>query len=189
MRLNKILAAATIAAIPMSASAVPFSQLDVVGNLNPSTSQYAPDGEIDFIGIGTATSATGIFADITTIEEALGNPFDPTVFDLFDFGFDEAIPVLIYSGGGFSFFATVFSDFDNDAPGRAFSARGFITGPSGELPANFALSTQVTDVGETLVSFSSTATTVIPVPASVLMLLAALAGLGLIAHRRRAESA
>jgi hypothetical protein len=190
MNLNKLLAVALVAAAPVSANAVPISQLDVVGNLNPSTSEYSSTGQIDFIGVGTATSATGIFADVVTIEEALDNPpFDPTVFDLFDFEFDDDTPVLVFSGGGFSLFVTQFVSFDNELPGRAFSATGFVAGPSGDLQAQFSLSTQVNDLDETLVSFSSTATAIIPVPASVLMLLASLAGLGLIGYRRKAEAA
>lgn len=187
MNQRNILAAAIVAALPISANAVTLGQLDIVGNLNPSTSQYTPDGEIDFLGIGTATSATGIFSSVVTIEEALGGFFDPTVFDLFDIQFEAAPPQLIYSGGGFSFFATEFGNFDNDLPGRAFDASGFVTTPSGNLRGQFALSTQVTDLGQTLVSFSST-TTAIPVPASVLMLIAAMASLGWLSYRCRAAA-
>ena len=181
--IRALAAAAVVASVPLSANAVTLGQLDVVGNLNPSNSVYSPTGQIDFVGDASATVATGVFSPVVTIDEALLGPvFSPTVFSLFDIEFEEAAPQLIYSGGGFSFFASAFMDFDDELPGRGFSADGFATGPSGRLPGMVSLSSQVTDLGQTLVSFSST-TTVIPVPATLLMFLSALGGFGLLSYR------
>jgi hypothetical protein len=185
MNQGKILAAAILAAAPISANAVTLGQLDIVGNLNPSTSQYTPTGQVDFLGEGTSTSATGIFSSVVTVDEALGNPFDPTTFDLFDVAFAGPNPQVIFSGAGFSFTATEFLNFDNVFPGRAFEARGFVAGPSGNLVGSFSLSTQATTPQQTLVSFSST-TIAIPLPASALMLIAALGTLGWLSYRSRA---
>ena len=173
-----------VATLPFSANAATIGQLDVVGNLNPANSTHTPTGQVDFVGDGSATNATGVFSPVVTIEEALLGPiFSPTVFSLFDIEFEETTPQLIYSGGGFSYFATSFMDFDNELPGRAFDAMGFVTGPSGRLPGMFSLSSQVNDIGQALVSFSST-TTVVPVPATLLMLVSALSGLGLLSYQR-----
>lgn len=188
MKIKYLLAAATVAALPSLASAVTIGQLDVVGSVNPSNSQYTATGEVDFVGFGTAEIASGIFASIITNAEALGNPSEPTIFDLFDIEFEAPGPQLIFSGGGFSFFATSFLNFDNVFPGRAFDADGFVTTASGNLPGRFSLSTQALSSGETQVSFSST-TTVIPLPASALLLISAMAGLGFLSYRRRSAVA
>ena len=188
MKTKQLLAATLVAALPTMASAVPIGQLDIVGRVNPSNSEFTTTGEIDFLGVGTAEVATGIFEAIITDTEALGNPIEPTVFDLFDLEFEDPSPQLLYSGGGFSFFATSFQNFDNDFPGRGFDAEGFMTTASGDLPGSFSLSTQATSSGQTQVSFSST-TTVIPVPASALLLISALGGLALLKNRRRMAAA
>jgi hypothetical protein len=187
MKLTTIVAAAFVAALPLSANAVVLGQLDLVGNVNPSNSEYTETGQVDLYPTATATIATGVFDSVITNEEALGNG-DPTVFEVFDLAFDNPDPQLVFTGGGFSFTATSFLNFDNQFPGRAFDAQGFATGPFGSLPGVFSLSSQARGPGETRVSFSST-TTVVPVPASVLMLISALGGLGLLSYRRGAAFA
>jgi hypothetical protein len=188
MKLIKIAAVAIVVAFPISANAVVLGQLDLVGNVNPSNSVYSSTGQVDFVGDATATIASGVFDSVTTIEEAQGNPLEPTVFSMSDIDFGNTLPQQIFSGGGFSFTATGFSDFDNMFPGRAFDAQGFATGPFGNLPGVFSFSSQARGPGETLASFSST-TTVIPVPASILMLISAIGGFGFLSYRRRSAAA
>jgi hypothetical protein len=188
MKLIQIAAVAIIAAFPLSAYAVVLGQLDLVGNVNPSGSEYTSTGQVDFIGDATATVASGVFDSVVTNAEAQGNPLEPTAFSMFDIDFGNALPQQIFSGGGFSFTATGFSDFDNQFPGRAFDAEGFATGPFGDLPGVFSFSSQARGPGETLASFSST-TTVIPVPASILMLISAIGGFAILSYRRRAAAA
>jgi hypothetical protein len=182
MKLITIVAAALVAALPLSANAVVLGQLDLVGSVNPSASEYTDTGQVDLFPTAVAEIATGVFEPVITIEESVGDG-DPTVFEVFDLAFGNPDPQLVFSGGGFSFTATSFLNFDNQFPGRAFDAQGFATGPFGSLPGVFSFSSQARGPGETRVSFSST-TTVVPVPASVLMLFSALAGLGLISCRR-----
>lgn len=187
MKLKALIGAAAIAAaLPAAASAAVLGQLDISGVINNATTTFSPTGGVDFAQpmLGTAEIATGIFADIITVNEFLLGGGDPTTFDLFDINFADA-PETIYAGGGFSFIASSFFGFDNETltdDDRGFSARGTVFGPSGlRLPGTFAFSTQGI---QAQVSFSST-TTAVPLPASVLMLLGALGGLGVLSRRRQ----
>ena len=176
MKIAATIVAATLTTVPISAQAATVGQLDIIGSVNPSSSTYTPTGNVDFIGTGKAEFATGVFESVVTLDEALAGPgFAPTLFDLFDISFPT--PGTIYQGGGFMFTATSFSDFDNALPGRGFTALGTLSGAFGSIPGMFSLSSQATNLDQTRVSFSST-TSVVPLPASVFMLLSAIGGLG-----------
>ena len=178
MKLRTLALAAAVAAVPLVGQAALIKgQLDITGNINLSGSTFSPTGNVDFNPeTGFSNIATGDFSSINTIFE--GNA---TVFELTDIQF--ASPGTIYSGGGFEFIATSFFGFDNAGEARGFMASGIIRALGfDDTPGKFSFSTQ-DDLAN--VSFSST-TTVIPLPASVLMLVGALGGLAFIGKRRSA---
>ncbi len=179
MKLKSVIAAAAIATLPLAVQAAPLTgQLDLVGVVNLQGSQFMPSGSVDFIGSGLAIIATEDFA-----------AFMGTAFDLFDIDFE--MPDLVYSGGGLSFTATNYTGFDNASPGRGFSATGVLKlAGYDDTPGVFALSTQETNANQVRASFSSsTMPAPVPLPASVLMLLGALSGLGVISRQRKAAQA
>lgn len=176
------LAAALALALPLSAQAAMINgQLDISGLLNRDNSTFTPTGQIDFVGTGIALQATDDFAGSIT-------PF-VTMFTLYDISF--AAPGLIYQGGGFSFTASAFRNFDNAFPGRSFVADGTLTAAGFDAtPGVFALSTQSTGLPNerVTVSFSSdtnASPAPVPVPAAGFLLLG---GLGMLAAARRAKA-
>jgi hypothetical protein len=178
MKLRTLALAAAIAAVPLVGQAALIQgQLDITGNINLRGSTFSQTGNVDFDPEqGFANIASGDFSPVNTMFEG-----DATVFDLTDIQF--ASPGTIYEGGGFEFVATSFFGFDNEGDARGFRANGIIRALGfDDTPGMFSFSTQ-DDL--TNVSFSST-TTVIPLPASVLMLLGALGGLAFIGKRRSA---
>jgi hypothetical protein len=124
MKLIKVLAVAFVAAFPLSANAVILGQLDLVGNVNPSDSEYTPTGQVDLYPTATATIATGVFDAVVTIEESLGNG-DPTVFEMFDLDFGSPAPQMVFLGGGFSFTAESFDRFDKRLTRKILRCLGF----------------------------------------------------------------
>jgi hypothetical protein len=170
------LGGATMSVAPAEAVQI-RGQLDITGVVNVQTSDFAPGGALDFDqgnAFNQVVIATGDFSSI-----ALGT--SPTLFDL-----DFTAPETVYTVDGFTFTATSFFDFDNAFPGRGFAANGILSGAGfDDTPGVLAFSTQATSSGQVLASFSSS-TTAIPLPASVLMLLAALGGLGIVSRGRSA---
>jgi hypothetical protein len=145
------------------------SQLDIVGVVDVQNSSFQPGGSLVFDGDGIVNIATGDFA-----------PLLGSTADMFDLNF--APPEDVYSVGGFTFTANSYFDFDDASSGRAFAARGLLSHADfDDTPGILALTTQSVSGGQILASFSSS-TMVIPVPASVLMLLAGLAGLAIVSR-------
>jgi hypothetical protein len=177
-------AAAMAAALPIAADAAMLNgQLDITGVVNVQTSEFEPGGALDFDqgNIGNfVVIADGDFAPFVSVLDV------PTLFDLV-----FAAPQDVWSVGGFTFQATSFFDFDNDFPGRGFAANGILTGNGFDpTPGMLTLSTQSNNATQTMASFSSTTTaTPIPLPASVLLLLGALGGMGVLSRRGKSATA
>ena len=185
MNIKTTIAAAVVAAAPFAAHSAQISmdsQLELTGLIDRANSEFTPTGQVDFEEqLGTSPLAIGDFSSIVTEFEALDSPEDPTEFTLTDIDFSA--PGQIWAGGGFSFTATSFGDFDSDFPGRSFVARGTISSDMfDDTPGIFALSTQSTG-DEVVVSFSSS-TTPVPVPAAGLLLLGGLGGLAALRRRK-----
>ena len=90
-------------------------------------------------------------------------------------------PGAIWSGGGFTFTASSFSNFLNGPIFYSFVASGVISGNGFDATSGFlTLSAQGSSA---TVSFSST--TEIPLPAAGLMLLVGLGGLAAVWRRRK----
>ena len=159
-------------------AAIIDGQLDITGIVNVNNSTFAPGGFLDFDGDGTVVIATGDFSSI-----ALGS--SATLFDL-----DFSAPEDAYSVGGFTFTTDNYFDFDNEFPGRGFSATGVLSAAGYTNTAGLlTLSTQSNTSSQILASFSSSTTaTPIPLPASVLLLLGGLAGLGAVSRGRFATA-
>lgn len=180
--------------LPMAANASPTapSYLGLGGGeVNPQASRFADDGRVEFTSNNStwASSATGIFSSVTTSAEADDDDDkNATKFTLYDIDFDQESGddgQLIYEGGGFSFRALSFSQFDNDDPGRSFTANGVISGNDIEdISATLYFSTQPGLPGLTT-SSSSTVTAPVPVPAAGFLLVGALGGLGALSRRRK----
>jgi hypothetical protein len=154
--------------------------LDLVGNV--LLADFTPTGFVNFEPEGAVASrATGDFAGFvnTIFEVGADTPFTLNDIDFTNLG-------VIYFSDDISFEATSIVSFDNTAnPTAGFKAGGIVTLTGLDpTPGFFSLSLQDDKVE---VSFSST-TTVIPLPASVLMLLGALGGLGLVSRRRSATA-
>lgn len=178
MELKSLIGAAAVAFTGAMLTVAPAQaaqisgQLDITGILNVDNSIFAPGGNLDFDQGNVANivaQADGDFATFATVGD------HPTLFDL-----AFTAPEDVYTVDGFTFRATSYTDFDNDFPGRSFAANGVLSGNGFEDTAGtLLLSTQAKGT-EVKVSFSSTteATSAVPLPASVLMLLSALGGLG-----------
>lgn len=156
-------------------------QLDITGIVNVQTSDFMPGGALDFdqgSPENLVVIATGDFSSIPLNTS-------PTLFDL-----TFVAPEDVYSVGGFTFTANEYFDFDNAFPGRGFAANGTISGNGfDDTDGLFTLSTQSNTPDQVQASFSSSTTAMpIPLPASVLMLLAALGGLGVVSRRRSAAA-
>lgn len=181
MKLRTLTLAAAMASFPLvSQAALIQGQLDISGRVNLSNSTFTKTGNVDFDDtvseIGFADIATGDFSSVNTQYDP-----NPTQFDFTDIIFSN--PGTLYEGGGFEFIATEFFAFDNGAPSLGFMAKGIIRAAGfDDTPGNFSFSTQS---GVAVASFSST-TTVVPLPASVLMLMGALGGLAFLGRRRSA---
>ena len=184
MTLKSFIAAAVVAIsgaltalAPAQATTISVgSQLDIVGVVDVQNSSFQPGGSLVFVGDGIVNVATGGFAGLVG-----------STADLFDLNFAPAEKV--YSVAGFTFTATSYSNFDNAFPGRSFIARGILSHLDFDnTPGIFALSTQNVSGRQVLASFSSS-TMAIPLPASVLMLMGGLAGLGVVSRLRSVATA
>jgi hypothetical protein len=177
-----VLTATFLSAAPAQAAFISSdSELDLVGNI--LFADFAAGGRVNFEPQGAlASRATGDFdALVNTIFEA-GADTTFTMVDILDF----ANLGVIYFNNDISFEGIEVVSFDNSAnPVAGFRARGIVNATGFDpTPGFFSLSVQDDKVE---VSFSST-TTVIPLPASVFMLLAGLGGLGVVSRRRSATA-
>lgn len=180
MTIKSIIAAVAMVALPIVAQAATLSgQLDVVGRVNLTNSSFTAGGQVDFDPqVGVVLFGEGDFS-----------AFAGQTFDLFDIDFSTS--QVIYSGGGLTFTAASYFDFDNTSSDLGFMASGILKlAGYDDTPGVFSFSTQKTNSDQLVASFSSstTPTSAIPLPASVFMLLASLGGLGVVSRSRRASA-
>ena len=182
MRLFKTLVAATFALVPLAANAVPLT-IDDPDLLDDTPVNFSVDPGNFTVGwfyeevilnsastgseraVFSFTNATDIPIRITAGLPANVNP-DPSFDPAATFAFGADAPVLLDEG-------TIFSGF-------------FDPGAAVEFSVNFGQAIGITGFGEADVAFIITP---IPVPASILLLGAALGGLGGLALTRRSRQA
>jgi hypothetical protein len=167
------LAAVVSVALPVSAFAATISgQIDITGAVNLPTSSFDAAGNADLEPTGLVVVSTGDFSGI-----AFGTPVA-----MADISF--AAPGQIWSVGGFTFNASLFSNFQDSAT-KAFNAVGTIAAAGFDDTRFFMTFTSQTNGPAVQVSFSSTSLpSPVPVPASGLLLVGGLGALG-VARRRK----
>ena len=168
------LAAVVAVALPVSAFAATISgQIDIAGVVNLNNSTFDATGNADLEPIGAVLIADGDFSSISTL-------VDPAALNDINF----AAPGQIWSVGGFTFTASLFSNFQDSAT-KAFNAEGTIAAAGFDDTKFFMTFTSQENGNAVKVSFSSTALpSPIPVPASGLLLVGGLGALG-VARRRK----
>jgi len=168
--LKPVIAAAFLALAPIAAAAMPISgQIDISGQVNLAGSDFSIGGNVDLLDPGLVTGATGDFASTAGFGDLV------TLTDI-----DFAAPGDIWSVGGFTFTASVFTDIINGAT-NSFTALGTVIGNGFDVTSGIL--TFTAQSGQTEVSFS--ATTVVPLPAAGFLLVGALGGLGFLGRRRK----
>lgn len=176
--LNKLktvgLAAAIAVAAPVAAMAATISgQIDISGLVNLDSSDFSVGGNADLEPMGLVLAATGDFG-------AAGLGFgDVASFVDIDF----AAPGAVWTAGIFTFTATGFSNINTGNP-SSFTASGIVSAAGYDDTAG-TLSFSTQNVGQKTngqVSFSTT--TVVPLPAGLLLMGTALAGLGMTRRKK-----
>lgn len=166
------LAAAFAVAAPIASFAATLSgQIDITGAINLAGSEFTETGSADLLNPGVVVFSSGDFGLFTNLG-------DLVVLTDADF----AAPGAIWEVGGFTFTATAFHNFTNDNVNNVFGfdAVGLITGNGYDATqGRLEFSAQSS---QAIASFSST--TVVPLPAGLLLMGTALAGLGMTRRKK-----
>lgn len=167
---KSIAVAVALILAPLAVSAMPISgTIDINGGVLVGSSEFTPTGSVVFATVPGAEVfiATGDFDTFVDNGDAV------TLTNI-----DFTSPDTIWSVGGFTFTASVFTNIAE----RAFTALGIVSGNG--FDDTQGLIQLTTQDGNGVVSFSST--TVVPLPAAGLLLISAFGGL--VFMRRRQQS-
>ena len=164
---------------PQTAQAVPMTGSIAISGLVDTPTDT---GGVDFVGSGAVIAATGDLSVIPAL-------FSPVA--LFDLDFGSPFPQLVWSVtdiafGTFTFSLTglVTAVVPNGQNGIGFTAVGLLTGTGfDDTTGVFVFDSGVTGG---LASFQSV--TSVPLPASLLLFSGGIAGLGMLAMRRRKKA-
>ena len=170
MNLRTILAAAILSIAGSVASAALINgAIDIGGQIDSADAQDLTI--VDFIGDGSVIATAGDFVGVV-------GPVTMTDIVI-------ATPGEIWSVGGFTFTATSFHNLTLNAQGgKDFSAVGILTAAGfDDTTGTFEYSSNSSGV---LASFSSSTISTVPVPAGILLMGTALAGLGVARRRKKA---
>jgi hypothetical protein len=175
INLKTLLAAGfvVVSAMPAAVQAATITgSIGITGALASAPDLTLPDDtgiDVDF-GNGFVVSSFGDFASIVP----------GTVVAMTDIDFSS--PGQIWSVSGFTFLADLFTGFGSLPQGVGFTALGVISG-NGFAATPGVL--EFTSSGSTQTVTFSTATTVVPVPAALPLLLAGVGALAWTARRRK----
>lgn len=160
---------------PSPAEAATVSgQVEIAGIIDVTASDFSETGSVSFTFPGFALFGTGDFASDAG-----------TFVSLFGFDFDAAGEQTILTlASGISFVAQSFSDIQDDAI-KSFTATGFLSG--GAFEDTFASLNFATSGSSNAVTSFVSSVAPVPVPASGILLVGALAGFGLMKRRRKAQ--
>jgi hypothetical protein len=174
--LKSAVVGALLTVAPLAASAATISgTIGITGTVNMGTSVFAIGGNVDLNDPGNVIIATGDFSVLPTGLAGYGT------VALTDISF--AAPGVIWSAGAFTFTATSFVNFVDEAVNKGFTALGVMTAAGFDATTGIMSFTSQELTSGATATFSST--TVVPLPAAGFLLFGALGGLGFVGRRRR----